>query len=212
MRLQKSRFVTMAAALTLSAGLGLFVLPASAQPTAGAAASVRIAIANPAHIFADMAETKALQAEMAEQQKQFQIAQKSKTDEITDMKNKRDALNPEHPQWAQLNADLAKMTAEYRVWIETEKAKAESMQKVKMKKLFHEIEEAVGQIAKQDGYDLVLADTRDPLPSSLDEIDVRTLRGMLLSRDVIYATDRIDISQAVVTLLDAKYRGGVANK
>jgi len=211
MRSVKPRFVLVSAAtLALAAGWSSFTAPAALAQPAAAQAAIKIAIANPAHIFAELAETKALQIQMQDEQKKFQTAQQEKVAAITDLKNKRDNLNPAHPQWAELNSQLAALTAEYKVWMETQKVIAESTQKIKMTALFKKIEEGVADIAKRDGIDLVIADNRDPLPPNLDEIDVRTLRGLLLQRDVIYSNDRIDMTEAVVTLLDAKYHGVAA--
>lgn len=208
MRSVKSRSVLVsAAALALAAGWSSFSAPTTVAQPAAAQASVKIAIANPAHIFAELAETKSLQFQMQDEQKKFMATQDEKMKAITDMKTRRDALLPDHPQWAELNSQLAALTAETRVWVETQKVIAESTQKSKMAALFKKIEQGVAEIAKEDGIDLVIADNRDPLPPSLDEIDVRTLRGLLLQRDVIYAADKIDISEKVVTRLDAKYRG-----
>ena len=208
MRSVKSRFVLASAAtLALAAGWSSFTAPtALAQPTA-AQAPAKIAIANPAHIFAELAETKSLQIQMQDEQKKFTTAQEEKMKAINDMKTRRDALLPDHPQWAELNSQLAALTAEYRVWVETQKVIAESTQKSKMTALFKKIEQGVAEIAKEDGIDLVIADNRDPLPPNLDEIDVRTLRGLLLQRDVIYASDKLDMTEKVVTRLDSKYRG-----
>lgn len=227
MRKATSRPVLLsAAALALSAGFSVWCGPrAGAAPGVPAAAPaapaipaaavstdapVRVAIANPAHIFNDMAETKALQAEMQEEQKKFAAAQHEKVAAIEDLKGKRDQLNPEHPQWAELNTQLATLTAEYKVWVEVQRAKAESTQKQKMKALFQKIEDAVGEVAKRDRIDLVIADNRDPLPTNLEDIDVRAFRSLILQRDVLYAGSRTDISQAVVTLLDARYRAAAA--
>ncbi len=211
MRSVKPRFVLVStAALALAAGWSSFTAPMTLAQPAAAAVPIKIAIANPAHIFAELAETKALQIQMQDEQKKFTTTQQDKMAEINDLKSKRDALLPEHPQWSELNSQLAAKTAEYRVWLETQKVVAESTQKTKMSALFKKIEQGVAEIAKRDGIDLVIADNRDPLPPNLDEIDVRTLRGLLLQRDVIYSSDRIDMTEAVVTLLDAKYRGVAA--
>jgi outer membrane protein len=208
MRRVKSRFVLVSAtALALAAGWSSSTAPTALAQPAAAQAPLKIAIANPGHIFSELAEFKAVLIQMQDQQKKLAAEQGDKMKAINDLKTRRDALLPEHPQWSELNSQLAALTADYRVWVETQKVNAESTEKFKMAALFKKIEQAVAEIAKRDGIDLVIADNRDPLPANLDEVDVRTLRGVLLSRDVIYATDRIDITQAVVTLLDAKYRG-----
>lgn len=183
--------------------------PAPAQPVA-AQAAIRVAIASPLHIFNEMAETKAFNIQLKDDEKNFTATQQDKLKEISDLKTRRDALRPEHPQWAELNAQLAGKTAEYRVWLETQKVLNESKQKTKMAAMFTKIESAVAEIAKEENLDLVIADNRDPLPDDLDAIDARTLRGMLLQRDIIFAATRIDITEKVVTRLDAKFHSATA--
>jgi len=207
MRIAKPGFVLgSAAALALAAGWASFSAPlALAQPGA-VQAPVKVAIANPRHIIAEMAEFKAFNFQMQDEEKKFAATQNDKVKEINDLKTRRDALLPEHPQWAELNAQYAAKNAEYRVWLETQKVLNESEQKAKMTALFKKVETAVAEIAKEEAIDLVIADNRDPLPADLDELDLRTLRGLILQRDVIYASDRIDITEKVVTRLDAKFR------
>ncbi len=72
--------------------------------------------------------------------------------------------------------------------------------------LFKKIEQGVAEIAKQEQIDLVIADNRDPLPNP-DEVELAQLRAGILSRDVLFSADRLDITEKVVTLLDAKFRG-----
>src|ERR1700722_16680270 len=99
MRIAKSRFVLVsAAALALAAGWSSSTAPTTVAQPAAAQAPVRVAIANPAHIFAELAETKVLQTQMQDEQKKFMVAQEEKMAAINKLKGQRDALNPEHPQ------------------------------------------------------------------------------------------------------------------
>jgi Skp family chaperone for outer membrane proteins len=206
MHIPKSRlFLVSVAALALAGWVACSAPRALAQPGT-VQAPVKVAIANTKHIIGEMAEFKAFNIQMQDEEGKFKAAQEYKVKEINDLKSRRDSLLPEHPQWADLNAQSDAKTAEYRVWVETQKVLNESAQKTKMIALFKKVETAVAEIAKEEGIDLVMADNRDPLPADLDEMDIRTVRGMILQRDVLYATDRIDITEKVVTRLDAKFR------
>lgn len=206
MRTATSRLVLASAALALAGGWASFAAPLAVAQAAAAQAPVKVAIASPLHIFAEMAEFKAFNIQMQDDEKKFLATRDDKVKEINVLKSRRDALLPEHPQWAELNAQLAAETAKYKVWLETQKVLNESAQKAKMAALFKKVENAVAEIAKEEGIDLVIADNRDPLPDNLDELDIRTVRGLILQRDVLYASSRIDITEKVVTRLDAKFR------
>lgn len=213
------------AALTLGTALSVGVLLgaglAGAQPAAAAAAAapapsgpIRIAVASPSHIFNEMMETKSLQAKMQDDQKKFAATQREKAAAIDQLKAQRDALKPGEAQFEELNNKLIDASLEAKVWMEAERAKAEHQQKRQMKQIFEKIQTAIADVAKQDGYDLVLADNKDPLPSDadLEQVDIRALRGAILQKSVLFSTDRIDISQKVLALLDTRYKaaGGAA--
>ncbi len=195
--------------LLLIAGVA-FATAATASAASTDNSAMKIGVANPAHIFNEMQETKSLQAKMSDDQKRFAGDQQQKVKEIEALKAQRDGLDPKHPQYEQLNEALSKKTIEYKVWAESEKARAEHNQKRQMKALFAKIEAAVEEVAKRDGIDVVVADQRDPLPDELDQLDIRQLRVMLLQRNVMYTSARADMSQAVLTLLDAKYKSAGA--
>ncbi len=107
MRIVTSRSVLVSATVLALASGWLSSAPTSlAQPSA-AQTQIKVAIANPSHIFSELAEFKVLQTQMQDEQKKFVATQDEKVKAITDMKNRRNALLPAHPQWAELNSQLA---------------------------------------------------------------------------------------------------------
>jgi Skp family chaperone for outer membrane proteins len=178
--------------------------------TASAQVGTKVAVANPSKIFNEMKETKALQAKMLDEQKKFVTTQKEKQGQLEEIKRSRDALNPTHPQYEELNNQLLKASLEYKVWVESQKLMAEHTQKKQMKALFDKIQAAVAEVATKGGYDLVIADSnKDSMPNDqeLEQITMQQLRAAILSKDVLFNNPKMDISDAVLALLDSKYTG-----
>ena len=77
-----------------------------------------------------------------------------------------------------------------------------------MKNLFDKIVAATTAVAQQKGLDLVLADQRPDLPENLGQISVDQLRAILNGRNVLFSSEKVDVTQAVIAELDAKYKAG----
>jgi Skp family chaperone for outer membrane proteins len=182
----------------------ILAVPARAEDAHG----LKIAVCNPARIFNDMQETKTLQSKMVEEQNKFVASAHEREAAMEQLKKARNDFKPDHPQYSEANDKLMQATVEYKVWGESQRALAQHMRKREMKMLFEKIQAAVAEIARKENIDLVFADSRDPLPDDLDPIDINQLRGMILQKDVLYASDKIDISQKVLTLLEARYKAG----
>src|SRR6266576_6402603 len=65
---------------------------------------------------------------------------------------------------------------------DTERLMAEQQQKRQMKQLFEKIQAMIADVAKREGYDLVLAESNDQLPTDneLDQMNIQQFKVMLL--------------------------------
>ncbi|CAA9402666.1 MAG: hypothetical protein AVDCRST_MAG64-1793 [uncultured Phycisphaerae bacterium] len=194
--------------LSLSAA-ALFVSAAARPAAAQAPTQTRIAVVNPAKVFNDMAETKALQVRMAEDQKRFESDSKARATKLEEMKRGLGDLKPDSPQANAANEALMTESVNYKVWGETERAKAEFKQKRQMKALFDKIQVAIATVAKRDGIDLVIADSSERLPDDIGQMDMRALRAMILQKNVLFVNPNkqgLDITAAVQLQLDAEFK------
>ena len=198
------------AGLIAGASLSFQAPPAAAQAAAAPAKPLRIAVANQARIFNEMAETKALQGRMVEEQKKIVATEKEKRAVIEQLRAQRDQLKPDHPQAEEINNQLLNASLDYKLWGESQKAMAEARQKRQIRQLFEKVQNAVAEVAKNESIDLVLAEQRDPLAAKLDTISLEQLQGAFLSKDVLYASKESDISDKVLALLDARYKAAGA--
>ena len=196
-------------------GLAVFTY-AQGQPAQGgggggadAGGDVRVAMVSPSRIFKAMRETKDLGESMESEGIRLRAEEDERRAKIKRLQDIRNDLKPESAQWDEAQENLLKAAIDLDTWGKLTKAKAERNQKRQMKHLFDQIERAVAEVAERDGYDLVLADQRPKL-DNLDEINFNQLQALLTSRNVLYASAKADISDQVIALLDAKYKGAAA--
>ena len=185
---------------------------AAAAPLPAPSSAIRVAVANPARVFNEMQETKALQSKMVEDEKRFTAEKADREKQIEQLKASRQNLNPNHPQYEELSNQFLKASIEYKVWLESRRLIAEQTQKRQMKMLFEKIQGAIAEVARDRQVDVVIADNKDPLPSdaTLEQVDIRALRSAILQKEVLFAGERADLTDSVLALLDARYKAAGA--
>jgi Skp family chaperone for outer membrane proteins len=160
----------------------------------------------------EMKETKALTAKLGEEMAKFDAMRNQKKAEIEQTLSARDQMKPDHPQYEELNNRFIALQAEAEAWMKTQAMLAEQRQKRQTKMLFEKVLSAVAEVARQQNIDLVIADTKQVLPEGpeLDKADIRALRAAINQKDVLFASERLDISNAVLAHLDARFQASGA--
>ena len=64
------------------------------------------------------------------------------------------------------------------------------------------------EFMEKNRYDLVITDQHPDLPDDMDKLTLDQLRTLINSRNVLYAGEKVDISNDVLAVLDARYRAG----
>ena len=113
-------------------------------------------------------------------------------------------LKPDNPQYKKAQQDLDQAMADFDSWGKVVRLQAERDQKQTMVMLFNKIQAAVTQIAKEDQIDIVIAD-QGPDIGDTEDLTFDQLRALINQKDVLYTSKRADISDEVLTLLDAQY-------
>ena len=199
--------MTIRRTMLFATALAIFLTCANAAQAQEAAGTVKVAIASPARIFNEMQETKDLKAKMETERKTLEGTEKEKRDKLNALKADRDALKPDSPQYHERNKELVQAAIEFEVWGKMMQAEVQRNQKQQMKHLYDLIEVAVGEVAKQKGIDLVIADQRADMPENLESVNVDQLRAIINQRDVLYSVPKVDITNDVIASLDAAYKG-----
>ena len=186
----------------VTAGIALAIGAAAAN----AQEPAKIAVCNPARVFGDMQETKDLKQSLENQRKQIEGEVQQRQQKVKDLQAARDLLKPDSPQYQKADQDFMQEAIQFDTWSKITQAQLQGQQKTQMKNLFDKIVAATTTVAQQKGIDLVLAEPRPDLPDNLGQISVDQLRAILNGRNVLFSTDKVDITQSVIAELDSKYK------
>jgi Skp family chaperone for outer membrane proteins len=190
------------AAVVFSAALFALLLPAVSRADQGP--PPRVAIANTARIFSEMQETKDLKAKLEGKRKDIETEENDRRAKINGMEASLKEINADNPQFNAAQGALDKEMADFDSWGKLVRLQAEREQKNTMVLLFNKIQAAVGKIATQDGIDIVLAD-QGPDLTNTEGMTFDQLRSVINQKQVLFTSKKADISDEVLTLLDAEY-------
>ncbi len=177
-------------------------------PAAVASAQAKLGVVNTARIFNEMQETKALQTKLQSDRDGLADTERQKRGQLQALKESRDQLKPDSPQYQQRNEELVKASVEFEVWGRMMQLNVQRQQKQQIARLFDKIQTAVTEVAKNKGLDLVVAEQATEMPADMDQINVDQLKALINQRNILYAAEGLDISNEVITRLDATYKGG----
>lgn len=177
-------------------------------PASSTGASIRVAIANPGRILVEMAETKDLRTKIQAELKSLDQMKNEKQTQLQDLQTSRNNLRPDSPQWQERNKELMQKAIEFDVWVKMTQADVQRHEKEQLKALFNKIQMAIGDVAREQNFDLVISDQRSDFPDNLDQISAEQLRQMINQRIVLFANEKVDITATVIARLDLQYSKG----
>jgi Skp family chaperone for outer membrane proteins len=179
--------------------------------SAAAFAQTNIGVVNPGHVFQQMQETRDLKAKLEIDRKNLEGEVGARQQKVKDLQASRDLLKPDSPQYQQADQAFMKEAIEFDTWSKITQAQLQGQQKQQLKTLFDKIVIATQEVAQQRGFDLVIADQRPEMPENLAQISVEQLRAMLNGRNILHSNEKVDLNNAVIASLDAKYKSGGAS-
>jgi Skp family chaperone for outer membrane proteins len=203
-RVRPGRWTALVAAVLVS-GIGAIRLARAADPTPAPGGTISIAIANLLNIANNIKEFGDLNSETDLDAKSYQSTLQDKKNQLDALQQSMNYLKPDSPQYTEQSQKLLEEEIKVKAWDEETKLELARRYKIRLRSLFQEIEDAVASVAQKDGYNLVLCDQRLQIPDNLDNIDVPTLKNLILQRTVLYSDQSRSIDGEVITLLDRNY-------
>lgn len=181
-----------------------------ASPAAAQEKTPKVAIANAARIFSEIQEVKDLRTKMDSQRKTVEAQKLERQQKLRDLENARNALKPDAPTFAEKNRELLQAAIEYQVWERMATADTDREQKTQMLSIFNKITATIAEVATQKQVDIVIAEQRPDLPdaTALEQLNMDQVRALIISRNVLFATSSVDVTNDVIASMDAKYKAG----
>ncbi len=169
---------------------------------AGTPVTGKIACVDVVKVFNEYQRQKDLSQEMTDVQAKLQDENTQRRQKIDALQAEIDKLGPDDPGRTQRMHDLLAMQIDYKNWVDLKQADMSREIGVWSVKIYKEIVKAVEDIAKRDGYDLVLY--RGQFEST--SLDPEQIKEQIRSIQILYANNAIDISTVITDKLNADYR------
>lgn len=187
--------VVMVTGLVVLLGAGAAM---QAQPTATAVADVQ-------KIFDSLREKTAVEGQLRSRQERLEQQLASKRNEVAQLRQDLGVLAPGGPDYQEKEDQLRKAAVDLRVWAEVEQQRVVGEQVIQVESLYRKTLDTVAQVARDNGYDIVLY--KEPAPN-FDVREPQDLLRLIQLRKVLFAADSIDITEQVVQRMNNAFDAG----
>lgn len=170
---------------------------------AGGPRAVSIAVVDIEEVFNNLKEREAVQANIQGRVSELQQWEQAKRREIVRLQEDLKVTNEGTEEYQQLLDQLRKSMIQLQVELELGKRTLEQESARQLEAIYRNIIDATGAIAKQQGYDVVLL--RDKMPN-LAGANQQQIAAMIQVRKLLYADQRLDITQQVKQRLNNEYQ------
>ncbi|MEX2672009.1 MAG: OmpH family outer membrane protein [Phycisphaeraceae bacterium] len=171
---------------------------AQGQPT-------RVAVVGVEQVFNNLAERRAVEADIQSQIEALQKEQQDRRTEIQDLENDYSILADGSDAAQQVREELESKLVSYEVWQQVSSRKMESERAIRISSIYRKMLNTIEQVAEREGYDMVMF--RDEVPEFRRAQDQQQIAAMIQSRKLLYATDELDISDRVLQRMNNEFEG-----
>ncbi len=197
----------MSAVITIACtNLVLLVAAQSAPHQTGAS---NVGVINLARVFERYQMTQDLEQMFAQRRQDLKSQAERKRDDIGVLRNALQQFKPGTDDFRQREENLVRAEVEFEVWLEIQERHLKNEHKGWLERIYLQTQDVVGKLAADRGLDLVLtySDLDRDAPDSV------AFKQQILLRTVIYANERIDLTDRVIDTLNSQYQraGGAAS-
>lgn len=197
----QARIVT-AGLVGLAIGAVSFTAWSTLHAQAAQAPASRVACLDVVKVFNEYERQRDLTLEMQQLQEQMSAENERRQGVIEAQQVAASQLSPDDPALATKRTELMKMQFEYRNWMDYKQAELAREVALWTARTYQEVLTATAEVAKQQGYDIVLySDEFVPQINNPDAV-----REQVRQRKVLYASPQVDLSATVVNVLNETYR------
>jgi outer membrane protein len=172
-----------------------------AQPGGGPVTG-RVAVVDVVQVFNEFQRQRDLTEEMKELQDKLNEENKSRRQKIDALQAEIDKLDADDPTYVTRMREILATQIDYKNWVDLKQADMSREIGVWSVRIYHEIIKAIDELAKREGYDLVLyKGSFEPTSMEPDQI-----KEQIRSNHLLYANPSVEITQVVTDKLNKDYR------
>jgi Skp family chaperone for outer membrane proteins len=195
-----SRLLSLAALASLCVAL-------SAQTANAQAQDAKIVVANTVRIFNEMEESRALNVALQNELAKLKNESETRKTDIENLKRDLTKFKPDSAQYAETSNQILSKQIQYESWGRLTEADLARRQKQQMKSLYDKIVVAVNDVAKQRGYDVVVAQQNLEFPNLENpQVSVDAVKATINQHNMLFVNSKFDITAEVIATLDQRYK------
>jgi len=187
---------------------GLIASSTGVVAQVGRSAGVRVGSVDIGMVFQEYQRKKDLDEEMKQAEDTVQLEIQTRQQAIDSFQNVLDSMSPDDPTYVDKQRQMLKMQIEFKNWFDLKQADMTREVGLWTTRIYREINEKVEEIAKRDGYEIVLYHD-EFRPRGLDP---KVIQEQIANRRVLYVSPNVDLSGPVLEVLNASYRAQPRSK
>ncbi len=196
--------VALAGAVLLAAAfaVGVAAGPGKPHPTTTAIIDLQKVVAN-------LEERRQMEADFRTRAERLDSQAQDKKKVIDDLqRDLKDLAVEGTASFKQKQDELTKKLIEYQVWHQIESQKLAGDRNIQSEKLYKDIVDAAGQLAKENGYDLILV---KQVNLNLPTGQAAQPNITLPIRSVVWAANDLDVTDQLIQMMNNQYKNMVGN-
>jgi len=198
--MKRSGMITLA--LVATGVLAVVLATGRAQAPRPAAQPTRVAVCDVGAVFDGYDKRDALNAQLEQKRAAAKAVNDARTKKLDDLSKMLKQLKEGTREHEQRLDEFKKLSIEQAVWMKFEEGAFMARHRRMMTELYREALAEVARAAEAGGHDLVLYKERIEIASKTTP----ELYQKIAQRKVLYAADKIDITQTVLDALNRRYR------
>lgn len=178
------------------------VLSAQSKPESAAQVTGKVGTIDVVRAFNELQRQKDLDDELRQIRERLELENQTRQQKIDATRATVDAMDPNDPAYGTKLRELQQLQIDYKTWFEVNQAGIAREVALWTSRIYVEIAKAVGEVATQQGIDVVTY-REEFMPPGLDPDGIR---NTIRQRKVVWSSDACDLTMQVVDKLNTAYR------
>jgi len=186
-----------------AAGLGVSTLVSTLNAQANKKPGTPTAVVDIEEVFNELNERSAVEADIQSRIAELQKWEQDKRKDIAALQSDLELMKAGTDAYEQTREKLRKALIELRVELEVGQRQIEQQKALQLEGLYLKMIDTVGQVARQEGYELVMFKDNTPPMRGANQ---QQIAALIQVRKTLYAADHLDLTERVKQKMNNDYQ------
>jgi len=202
MQMKRDRLMVVAAGVAFAAAVLWMSGPQTTAQSSTGPDATKTAVVNVSKVFTEYERSKQANDQLRKHQEQIEAKLKDMRDRIEALQAELANFNPESKDYFERQEKLLNLTVEFDVYKKVRVEETAREMRQMTEEIYAEILATIEELAKEQGYDLVLFQEDIEIKSE----KLAEVRDKIMQRKVLYASSQINLTDTVLNQLNQSFR------